>query len=153
MSLYDRIRRHEGLRLTVYDDATGKAIMAGSVVKGNPTIGYGALLSAPGGITREEAELLLRNRVAQAETDAATLPAWTKLDAVRRDVLVEMVFQMGLAGVRQFKNTLAAMECGDYEAAAIGMRASLWARQTPERAAELAEIMRTGKGAQDAAVA
>lgn len=43
-TLTTQIMAHEGLRLTVYDDATGKPIVAGSRVVGNPTIGYEALL-------------------------------------------------------------------------------------------------------------
>ena len=37
----------------------------------------------------------------------------------------------------------AALDSKDYEPAAAEMLDSKWARQTPERAEELAEIMRT----------
>jgi hypothetical protein len=43
-ALTTQIMADEGLRLTVYDDATGKPIVASSRVVGNPTIGYEALL-------------------------------------------------------------------------------------------------------------
>jgi lysozyme len=59
-------------------------------------------------------------------------------------VLCSMAFQLGLAGVRKFTNTLAAMERGDYKAAAQGIRKSLWARQTPERVERLAKMLETG---------
>lgn len=139
-----RIEVDEGERLTVYDDATGLPIGPGSHVRGKPTIGYGTLICAPGGITHDEALALLGNRIARARAGAATLPAYAKLDQVRQDVLVEMVFQIGLYGVKGFHNTLAAMERGDYAAAAAGMRASQWAKQTPSRAERLAKIMETG---------
>lgn len=64
--LLSRIKAHEGLKTVVYDDATGKAIMPGDTVKGNPTIGYGTLLCAPGGLTQDECEQLFANRVAKA---------------------------------------------------------------------------------------
>lgn len=144
MSLIDRIKADEGLRLTVYDDKNGAPIMLSSVVHGNPTIGYGRLLSAPGGITQAEAEYLLANDIAKAQSEAATLPAYAKLDPVRQGVVAEMVFQMGIGGVKAFHNTLAALERGDYPAAAAGMRASLWARETPARAERLANIIETG---------
>lgn len=43
-ALTTQIKADEGLRLAVYDDATGKPIVAGSRVIGNPTIGHEALL-------------------------------------------------------------------------------------------------------------
>jgi lysozyme len=60
-------------------------------------------------------------------------------------VLVGMAFQMGTEGLLKFKNTLAMVQAGDYESAAKGMLQSLWARQTPERAARMAKQMRTGE--------
>jgi lysozyme len=51
---------------------------------------------------------------------------------------------MGLAGLLQFTNTLAAVREGRYEDAASGMLTSLWARQVGPRATRLAEMMRTG---------
>jgi lysozyme len=65
---------------------------------------------------------------------------------VRRGVLVAMTYQLkgGIAGLVKFKGTLAAIKRSDWEAAARGMLASLWARQTPGRARRTAEAMRTG---------
>ena len=140
-----RIRPNEGLRLQVYDDATGMPLVKNSHVVGNPTIGYGRLICVPHGITEAEAEYLLANDVEIAAEQAATLDPWPKLDPVRQSVLIEMVFQMGIAGVRGFHNTLAAMSRGDYAAAAEGMRASAWARQTPHRAHMLADLMEHGQ--------
>lgn len=139
-----RIMRHEGCRLQVYDDATGLAIRRGTLVKGNPTIGWGSLIALPGGITWDEADAMLRARVAQARTDAATLPVYSALDAVRQGVLVEMVYQMGVTGVRGFVRALAALARQDWGAAADEMLSSVWARQTPARANVLAKIMQSG---------
>lgn len=55
-----------------------------------------------------------------------------------------MAFQMGIVGLLGFTNTLAAIKRGDYAAAATGMLASLWARQTPARAKRMADMMRAG---------
>lgn len=144
MTAAERCKAHESLRLTVYDDATGLPIGPGSVVKGYPTIGWGTLVCAPGGITRAEADYLFANRWAASTAAAATLPAYVKLDPVRQGVLIEMVFQLGLGGVKAFVRALAAMERGDYAGAAAEMRASAWAKQTPARAEELAQIMERG---------
>jgi lysozyme len=55
-----------------------------------------------------------------------------------------MSFQMGTAGLLGFQNTLQAIRSGNYEAAASGMMASAWARQTPARAQRMANLMRAG---------
>lgn len=143
-TLIQRIRRHEGQRLNVYDDATGHAIGPGSHVIGNPTIGVGRRLCGPCGISQAESDAMLTVDIDKARAQAATLPVYSTLDPARQDVLVEMVFQLGLGGVQAFQNTLKAMWARNYVAAAAGMLASQWARQTPQRARELATIMQTG---------
>ena len=52
-----------------------------------------------------------------------------------------MVYQMGTTGVSNFKNTLTAIQSGDYKLAAVEMLDSKWAKQTPDRAAEMALVM------------
>ena len=128
------IQRHEGLRLLPYRDTVGKW-----------TIGYGRNLSDRG-ITRAEAECLLRNdlRDVTAGLDRV-LPWWRGLDMVRRAVLVDMGFNLGVAGLARFTNTLAAVRAGEWEAAAAGMMRSKWARQVGARAVRLATMMRTGE--------
>lgn len=145
MDLYDRLRGHEGLRLQVYDDATGAYIKPGSHVVGNPTIGFGTLLSAPGGLTEAEVEALLRSRVNTAVAGVkALLPTMRADNDARFDVLVEMAYQMGVAGLAEFTNTLQAVREQRWGDAADGMLASTWALQTPRRAQELAATMRSG---------
>ena len=145
MPLAERLLQHEGLRLQVYDDATGADIRPGTRVIGNPTIGIGTLLSAPGGITKAEARLLLENRLAIATEDVDRLvPGLAASDPVRFGVLVEMAFQMGGAGLAKFKNTLQAVRDRRWSDAADGMLSSAWATQTPGRAKALAEVMRSG---------
>lgn len=143
-----RVELDEGDVRVVYDDATGKPIVAGSHVIGNPTIGHGRLLCAPGGISRAEDDTLFANDLARAQKLAATLTVYAQLDPVRQGVLVEMVFQMGLAGVAEFHQMLAAMGRGDWKAAKAAMLDSAWARQqSPGRAQKLATIVETGSDA------
>lgn len=66
------------------------------------------------------------------------------LDEARTAVLVSMAYQMGVAGLAQFKNTLYLVETKQFEEAATAMLDSRWARQTPNRAKRHAEQMRTG---------
>jgi lysozyme len=140
-----RVYEHEAERLFVYDDATGKPIVKGSLVKGHPTIGIGRNLAGRGITKAESAAFFDRDIDEKIAEVRAAFPWGESMGPARFSVLVEMVFQIGLAGVKKFTSTLAAMERGDYAAAAMGMLGSLWARQTPRRAQRLANIMRTGQ--------
>lgn len=112
------------------------------------TIGVGRLIDQRkgGGITPEESAYLLSNDIdKRLEELRRRLPWFPRLNEARQGVLLNMSFQMGVEGLLAFKNTLAMIESGDYEKAARGMLASLWATQTPARAERLSEQMRTGK--------
>jgi len=53
--------------------------------------------------------------------------------------VVEMIYQMGMAGFLGFKKTIAALKAGNYQLAAAEMLNSRWARQdSPNRAKDLA---------------
>ena len=56
-------------------------------------------------------------------------------------VVVEMVSQMGIEGVSQFKNFINALEVGDYKKASQEMKDSRWGKQTPKIADTLAKKM------------
>ena len=128
-----QIAKHEGLRLHPYQDTVGKW-----------TIGFGRNLS-DNGITRAEALLLLDHDIDDAMRDLMARFPWTAtLDTVRFAVLVEMCFNLGIARLAGFKNTLRAVERGDYDAAAKGMLASKWASQVKGRAVTMARQMRSG---------
>lgn len=76
---------------------------------------------------------------------ARTLPWFRDLDPVRRAVLLDMAFNLGVAGLLGFKNTLAAVKEKRWEAAAHGMLASKWSRQVGYRSLRLADMMRSGR--------
>jgi lysozyme len=138
------LAREEGLRLVVYDDANGQALLPGVKLVGHPTIGIGRCLDRRG-ITTAEAMALLENDVAEMRAQVAGALPWSlSLSENRQVVLQAMAFQMGIAGLLKFGETLAALERGDAGAAARGMLASLWARQTPARAARMAAMIRAG---------
>jgi lysozyme len=71
-------------------------------------------------------------------------PASYGLNVTRREVLVEMIFQLGLNGVLGFKKMIEALEAMDYEKAADEILDSKAARQCPERFQEYADLMRVG---------
>jgi lysozyme len=136
-ALLSQLEEHEGFRSSAYTDSEGWL-----------TIGIGRLIDSRkgGGISKAEARVLLLNDVERATAQVRdALPWWADLDDVRQNVLVEMAFQLGIAGLLGFKNTLARVKAGRWEDAAFGMLHSKWARQTPKRAVKLARQMREGR--------
>lgn len=132
----EQLTRHEGFRSSAYQDS-----------KGYWTIGIGRLIDKKlkGGITLEEAQVLLQNDLDRCAADLnAKLPWWKNLTENRRYVLLNMCFNLGIARLLGFKNTLAMIKAGDYDGAAKGMLNSLWAKQVGKRANELSEQMRIG---------
>lgn len=135
-NIEEQLRLDEGEKLSAYQDHLGFW-----------TIGIGRLIDARkgGGITKEESSYLFQNDLKRKRDEVRrALPWFDKLDEARQGVLLNMAFQMGTQGLLGFKNTLAMVEAGDYEAASRGMLNSLWARQTPNRAQRLARQMATG---------
>lgn len=55
-----------------------------------------------------------------------------------------MAFNLGVGGLLEFKQMLAALEEGQYEEAAKQMLMSHWALQVGDRAKRISEMMRTG---------
>lgn len=71
------------------------------------------------------------------------LPWVTTASFVTKTVLINMAFNLGLAGLLKFKNTLAYVKAQNYEQAARNMEQSLWYTQVGYRAKELVKRMRT----------
>jgi lysozyme len=139
--LIAELRRDEGVEYTPYTDTTG-----------NPTVGVGHNLNAsplPAGWTyplndAQVNQLLttdLQDTFAQLNSN---LPWWTTLDPVRQRVIANMAFNMGIATLLTFHNTLAAVQRGAYATAAAGMQASAWYTQVGARAQRLSQAMATG---------
>lgn len=130
----------EGLRLKAYPDPLTGA---------EPwTLGFGRAHGIHRGqrCTVEEARAWLEEDINTAIEECSKLwPQWRRMNDARQDVLVNMMFNMGPRKLAGFVNTLGAMKRGDYDAAADGMLASLWAKQVKGRAVRLAKQMRTGE--------
>ena len=132
MSLKERIKRHEGKRYKPYEDSVGVL-----------TVGYGRnLRDVP--FSENEIELMFNNDYRRALGGAESFAAFQQMNEARRGVLIEMVFQMGVAGVNKFRKFLAASLDRDWARAADEMLDSKWAKQTPARAKELAKVFMRG---------
>ncbi|AJY13818.1 glycoside hydrolase family protein [Burkholderia dolosa] len=138
MAGYDRsllkteLTRDEGRMKRIYVDTVGK-------VSG----GIGRNLTDKG-FRDNEIDLMYENDVAETEAWLdRNLTWWRSLDPVRQRVMMNMAFNMQ-GKLLTFVNTLAAIQRGDYGAAADGMLNSLWAKQVGARARRLADLMRSG---------
>lgn len=132
------LRRHEGCRLSVYQDTVGVW-----------TIGYGhtkGITKDTKPITQQQADEWLKEEMIESiKALKAAYPWVVDLDKVRQTVLVNMCFNLGINRLSKFKNTLRFVEVGDYKNAALNMEKSLWAAQVGQRATELMKRMATGK--------
>jgi GH24 family phage-related lysozyme (muramidase) len=138
------IKDREGLRLKVYDDATGREIRPGSILKGHPTIGWGCNLEA--GISEAAAEFLFQEKLKEAEDDlwglfrplppGLTMPRWV--------ALVDMRYQMGGKGFRGFHKMLLAVAADDWATASEQCLDSEYGRTHPVRAGKNAEALKEG---------
>jgi lysozyme len=126
--------KHEALRLKPYFDTVGRL-----------TIGVGRNLDAEG-VTEDEARYLLSGDIDRVVRGLfARYPEWfPSLDPPRQAVLVNMAFNMGLAGLAGFTRMLDCIARGDFAGASEEMTRSKWASQVGARAAELSVQMRTG---------
>lgn len=128
-------RLHEGYSETLYKDSEGYL-----------TIGVGHLIDPRKGakLSKEAIEVQYDIDYAEHEKRLFDSQPWTHmLDAVRRAVLVDMVFNLGsLNGWPRF---LSALKLKEYGIAAQEMRNSVWAGQVKTRADRLIDMMLTGK--------
>ena len=132
-SIEEQLILHEGLELKPYRCSAGKL-----------TIGVGRNLEDKG-ISRGEALFLLRNDIKEVEQALSRYRWYMQLDPVRKKAIVDMAFNLGVSGLLQFQRMIAALEQGDYNAAAFEMLDSRWARQVGRRALRLEKMMRTGE--------
>ena len=134
-----QVKRHEGFRRRVYRDTAGIE-----------TIGYGRNLRHRG-VSEAEAAMLLDNDLAGVWRSCRERIAWfDALDVVRQCALVEMGFNLGFAGLMRFERMLAAMERGDFAAAAGHALDSRWAAQVKGRAETIARQIATGRAGPEA---
>ena len=144
--LIDLISDHEGVKLKVYDDYTGKELKAGDVLVGHPTIGIGRNVAKDGlGISQEEAEFMLMNDISRVKEEIKNFPI-EHLNEVRTAIIIDMAFNMGITRFNptMWKKTFQAIVNEDWQKATTEMLDSNWARQTKRRSAKLSQMMLLG---------
>jgi GH24 family phage-related lysozyme (muramidase) len=113
--------------------------------------GYGCAAPYEGAtITVGEAKILLSKRVDQAIQEFHEIFADQPMSDIRQGALVNMVFNLGQAGLQKFKKMIAAIKSDDWEEAANQAKDSEWYRQLkdsgdpPGRARRIVAELRNG---------
>ena len=135
MELLKEIKRHEGFKSKVY-----------KCTEGYDTIGYGFAIKDLE-LDEDVAELILMRKIQKLLERIIIAIQWFEDSPQEvKFVVSNMCYQLGLRGFSKFKKTIYLLETGQYEEASIEMLDSLWAKQTPNRAKELSETLRSING-------
>jgi lysozyme len=137
--LMESVKQHEGYRNKVYLDTLGKR-----------TVGVGHLCVEDFWEDDKEYEEkflmeILQKDLQQAIRGARSLMedhGCADIDEKAEEILIEMVFQLGMTGVSKFKNMWKALAELNYVGASYEMLDSRWAKQTPNRAKAMAKTMK-----------
>ena len=135
--LLESVKKHEGYRNKVYLDTLGKR-----------TIGVGHLCvedfweddkEYEESFLMEILEKDLQSAIDQADDMCKNLT----ISDDAKIIIIEMIFQLGGTGVSKFRKMWQALQQDppDYAEASVQMLDSRWAKQTPNRAKEMARLM------------
>ncbi len=159
-SLKDQLILHEGIKLKPYKCTANKWTIG--VGRNLEAVGLSReeqakIFSSPGlsklevidvlldrGITEDEAMYLLDNDIKVCTVDVEKFPWFKDLNEVRQKVIIDMRLNLGLAGLKDFKRMIAALEVGDYVKAAEEMKDSEWYWEVKNRSRRLVKMMATG---------
>ena len=131
--LKQRVMSFEGFRSGVYKCTSGKL-----------TVGYGHNLEDTV-LPKFIADLMLDNDLKNAEAMLfATYPAYLELSSDRRDVLIDMCFNLGIGRLRGFVLMHDAIAKGNFALAAEELLDSRYAIQVGKRAIINADFMEKG---------
>ena len=136
--LLESVKKHEGYRNKVYLDTLGKR-----------TVGVGHLCVEDFWEDDKEYEEdflmdILKKDLQQAIRQANSMCEGLKISEDAKIIIIEMIFQLGGTGVSKFRKMWQALQQDppDYAEASVQMLDSRWAKQTPNRAKEMADHMK-----------
>jgi len=149
MTLFQMLKYDEGCKLTLYKDTEGYfTIGIGHLVTKNPNKEVAIMILGGETISQFTAEAMfnadIKKSISAINNNSDLNRVYTSLDDTRKMALVNMVFQMGAAGVAGFKNSLRLLEQKQWKQAAINLAQSKWYRQTPNRAKRVISVFETG---------
>ena len=131
MALLERIKHHEGFRSKVYQ-----------CTEGYDTIGYGFAIKDLE-LDEDIAEMILMRKLDNLMNRIQNkFNWWRSAEDEVKNVVVEMCYQLGVSGFSKFKKTIDHLENRRYAKASVEMLDSRWAKQTPNRALELSNLIK-----------
>ena len=131
MSLLERIKEHEGYVGVVYKDSLGI-----------DTIGYGFAIKDLE-LDEDICQEILVRKLKNLDDMVKLKFSWFKyMPPQIKDVVMEMCYQLGVTGFSKFKKTIAYLQNKQWDDASEEMLDSLWAKQTPNRAKALSNIVK-----------
>ena len=135
--LLESVKKHEGYRNKVYLDTLGKR-----------TVGVGHLCVEDFWEDDKEYEEdflmgILEKDLQSAIDQADDMCKNLTISDDAKIIIIEMIFQLGGNGVSKFRKMWQALQQDppDYAEASVQMLDSRWAKQTPNRAKEMARLM------------
>jgi lysozyme len=137
--LLQSVKDHEGYRNKVYLDTLNKR-----------TVGVGHLCVEEFWEDDKEYEEKFLMDILEADLQNAIKGAeeliqehgCSDIDDLAKEIIVEMIFQLGKTGVSKFRNMWKALSELNYVGASFEMLDSRWAKQTPNRANGMANLMK-----------
>ena len=137
--LLESVKKHEGFRDHVYLDSLSKR-----------TVGFGHLCVEDHWedgkkYDKKYLEDILEKDLQYAINQGEGMCKDLKISDYAKFLIIEMIFQLGSAGVQKFRKMWDALkeDPPNYFEAHVQMLASRWAKQTPNRATEMAEAMQS----------
>ena len=134
-NLKNRIKSNEGFSYKPYKDQLGYL-----------TIGYGHLILSNEKILlkkkihKKELEEIFEKDFKKALTSFNNTFKLLILNKKETELLIEMIFQLGIKGCLKFKNLIKNIKKGNKHLVCLDMMDSLWYKQTPNRVKTLIKI-------------
>ncbi len=130
--IIEQLKIHEGYKPKVYKCTAGV-----------DTIGIGFAIKDLE-LSEDVCELILKEKLQALEERFEDKFDWFKTSPIEvRNVMLNMAYQLGFRGFCKFKKTLSYLQNAEWESASKEMLDSKWAKQTPNRANELSEIIKS----------
>lgn len=127
-NLKERIKSNEGFSSKPYKDQLGYL-----------TIGYGHLILPNENILlkkqihKKELEEIFEKDFKKALSNFNNTFKFFTLNEKESELLIEMIFQLGIKGCLKFKNLIKNIKKGNKHLVCFDMMDSLWYKQTPNR--------------------
>jgi lysozyme len=138
-NLIESVKKHEGFRDTPYLDTLNKR-----------TVGFGHLCVEDHWedgkkYDKKYLEDILEKDLQYAINQGEGMCQDLKISDDAKFLIIEMIFQLGSSGVQKFRKMWDALkeDPPNYFEAHVQMLDSRWAKQTPNRAGEMAESMQS----------